>query len=183
MWVWIPRYKYAILSTSYNQNKSTPDSINIIFDDGTLSKENGTGINESYLTHPAFTFGDIELTGIWVAKFEASSVEGNGESSTLDDVTTKTVQIKANVPSWKFISVSKIFTNCLNMQTNNHYGWGTTGNGLDTHMMKNIEWGAVAYLTQSIYGKNSQVWINPESITGKARNRCNNISIRNNLFL
>ena len=36
--------------------------------------------------------------------------------------------------------------------------------------MKNTEWGAVAYLSQSIYGKNAEVWINPNSnyITGQA---------------
>ena len=35
-------------------------------------------------------------------------------------------------------------------------------------MMKNTEWGAVAYLTASIYGKNSEVYINNDSnfITG-----------------
>jgi hypothetical protein len=37
---------------------------------------------------------------------------------------------------------------------------GTT-TGVDTHQMKNSEWGAVVYLTHSIYGKNSEVWINP----------------------
>ena len=37
-----------------------------------------------------------------------------------------------------------------------------------SHMMKNTEWGAVAYLTASIYGKNSEVYINNDSnyITG-----------------
>ncbi|MNI94731.1 hypothetical protein D3C73_1528750 [compost metagenome] len=56
------------------------------------------------------------------------------------------------------------------METNSRYGWGTTGLGIDTHMMKNIEWGSVAYLSHSIYGKNGQVWVNPSStyITGQA---------------
>lgn len=36
--------------------------------------------------------------------------------------------------------------------------------------MKNTEWGAVAYLAQSVYGKNTEVWINPNSnyLTGHA---------------
>ena len=36
--------------------------------------------------------------------------------------------------------------------------------------MKNTEWGAVAYLAQSSYGKNAEVWINPNSnfLTGQA---------------
>jgi len=37
-------------------------------------------------------------------------------------------------------------------------------------MMKNSEWGAVAYFAQSSYGKNEEVWINPNSnyLTGHA---------------
>ena len=39
-------------------------------------------------------------------------------------------------------------------------------------MMKNSEWGAVAYLTQSTFGKNEEVWINNSGIyiTGSAGN-------------
>jgi hypothetical protein len=44
--------------------------------------------------------------------------------------------------------------------TNGSGSVGTTVN-VDTHQMKNVEWGAVAYLTQSIYGKSGEVWINP----------------------
>jgi hypothetical protein len=58
------------------------------------------------------------------------------------------------------------------METNNKYGWAlasglntdgtfaTDTNGVDTHMMKNIEWGAVAYLSQSTFGKNAEITIN-----------------------
>ena len=44
---------------------------------------------------------------------------------------------------------------------------------VDPHMMKNSEWGAVAYLSQNAtYGKGSEVWINNSStfITGNAGN-------------
>ena len=36
--------------------------------------------------------------------------------------------------------------------------------------IKNIEWGAVAYLSQSIYGRNAEIWNNPswDYITGCA---------------
>jgi hypothetical protein len=49
------------------------------------------------------------------------------------------------------------------METNTIYGWDDSGNNLDTHLIKNSEWGAVAYLTQSTYGKNAEVWINNDS--------------------
>jgi hypothetical protein len=48
------------------------------------------------------------------------------------------------------------------METNSRFGWGTTGNGIDTHLSKNVEWGAIAYLSKSIYGKNNEpIWVNP----------------------
>jgi hypothetical protein len=48
------------------------------------------------------------------------------------------------------------------METNSKYGWGTTGTGIDTHLMKNTEWGIVAYLSKSNYGQGAnEIWINP----------------------
>jgi hypothetical protein len=49
------------------------------------------------------------------------------------------------------------------METNSRYGWGTSGTGIDTHLIKNIEWGAVAYLTRSLYGINSILTQNDSS--------------------
>jgi hypothetical protein len=47
------------------------------------------------------------------------------------------------------------------METNSAYGWGTSGSGIDTHMIKNIEWGAATYLSKSQYGKNAEeIYIN-----------------------
>ena len=58
-----------------------------------------------------------------------------------------------------------MYTKCLNYDTE------TLQNAnLNSHLMKNTEWGAVAYLAQSSYGKNAEVWINPNSnfLTGQA---------------
>ncbi|HHT37818.1 MAG TPA: hypothetical protein GXZ95_00180, partial [Mollicutes bacterium] len=44
------------------------------------------------------------------------------------------------------------------METNSIFGWGTSGAGIDTHMMKNGEWGAVAYLSKSQYGNPNEIW-------------------------
>ena len=53
------------------------------------------------------------------------------------------------------------------MEEKGTYGWSTAStlkpdgtytvdnNNVDTHMMKNVEWGAVAYLSKSVYGKNT----------------------------
>jgi Tfp pilus assembly protein PilE len=167
MWVWIPRYVYNI-STGWHT--SVAGTINIQFSKGINDSWNGSidsGVSASasnfttnggkFTNHPAFTLGSTELTGIWVAKFEASG-------------TTAAVDVKPNVTSLRSITIDAMFTACRNMETNTRYGWTAAGTGIDTHLMKNTEWGAVAYLTQSIYGKNSEVWINPNSsyITGQA---------------
>jgi hypothetical protein len=52
-------------------------------------------------------------------------------------------------------TVCDSFVSARRMETDSQYGWGTSGNAIDTHMAKNTEWGAIAYLTQSIYGANS----------------------------
>jgi len=62
--------------------------------------------------------------------------------------------------------IGTAFTTCRTMETDNTYGWGTTGTGIDTHMMKNTEWGAIAYLAQSVYGTNGiQVWSNSDKVS------------------
>ena len=157
IWVWIPRYVYKI--NTANWHTSTAGSINIQFTKGVDDNWNKASIgvidlgetanasNNKWTNHPAFTFGDTELTGIWVAKFEASG-------------TTAALDFKPNVASLRSQTIGSLFTAARNMETNTRYGWGTTGDGIDTHMMKNSEWGAVAYLSQSAYGKNSEIWIN-----------------------
>jgi hypothetical protein len=70
------------------------------------------------------------------------------------------------------MTVNNISNTCKAMETDEAYGWGTSGTGLDSHMIKNTEWSAVAYLSKSAYGKNSEIWINNSSTftTGCAGN-------------
>ncbi len=127
-----------------------------------------------YVVHPAFNYGGTKLAGIWVGKYETSSKEGNSNSTNGDNVTSKTVQIKAGVSSWRYIQVSNIFTVCTEMnKSSNPYKLNTSDTVVDPHMMKNSEWGAVAYLSKSKYGKElEEVWKNNSSsyITGSAGN-------------
>ena len=170
MWVWIPRYSYTIGSedgTNYygkqgdyldsTPTQALPGEIDIKFVDTTV-KDRGTakyvvseGISDnSWYTPDAFTFGDTELSGIWVGKFETSS--SNPSASYGGDNTTELDPIiKPNVTSWRNISVSNAFNVSLKMNDDeNRYGFSSN---VDTHMMKNSEWGAVSYLSQSRYGK------------------------------
>lgn len=175
-WVWIPRYAYKVPTRS-----STAETIEIKFlkDDTnipigeTAEITNTTPTPGTWVVHPAFTnagnggFGN--LTGIWVAKYEASSnsssVVENPTAEQLaidggsDADTDLKVRVKPNVTSWRGINVNNIFTVCRNLTTSGNSLENTTN--LDSHMMKNTEWGAVAYLSRSVYGINSEVWNNP----------------------
>lgn len=137
-YVWIPRYRYQLWNVEGNE--SEPQEIKIEFENKNTTKSNGTQ-NGEWLTHPAFTFGDKELSGIWVGKFEMT---GTKEAPT----------IKPNVYSLTNLNISTFFNIIKNMGST--YGLSS----YDSHMMKNSEWGAVAYLSHSKYGKNGEVWIN-----------------------
>ena len=111
------------------------------------TKSNG---QTTWATHPAFTWGDTELNGLWVGKFEttgklnAPTVKPNqhaniseyiGEFSTMAKSIGK--EDKCNVGG---NAISGIEQNSHNLQTTK------------SHMLKNSEWGAVAYLSASKYG-------------------------------
>ena len=115
-----------------------PILIDVQFESKTTAKSAGSS-NGEWLTHPAFTFGTTELDGIWVGKFETSG--------TADNPT-----IKAGLDSLVRQNVSTQFATSQKFTSGTTY---LTANGVskvDAHMMKNTEWGAVAYLKQSKYG-------------------------------
>ena len=164
-YVWIPRYKYKVWNKSkiigtdsYNAQIT---GIDIRFENGTAStgtisctysfatpsssagspNETCTGENGDYYTHPAFTFGDNEVNGFWIGKFELTG-------------TSSEVTILPSVNSLRSQTVSSFSTIIQNMQnTNNIYGLGADKSNTDSHMLTNMEWGAVAYLTNSNYGR------------------------------
>ena len=156
MYVYIPRYKYQLFNAE--DGTSNPQAINITFESKTTTKSAGTK-NGEWLTHPAFTFGDKELAGIWVGKFETSN-------------TSSLPKIVPNVSSLRDMKVSAQFNTSRLMTTTLASTYGTSTND-DSHMMKNMEWGAVAYLSSSIYGRYTnastciasgcEVWINNNS--------------------
>ena len=163
MWVWIPRYSYTIAghgSTYYgkrgvylssNPTVALPGEIDIKFI-GTDEKERGTAKYldteepKNWYTPDAFTFGDKELSGIWVGKFETSNTTQNSINSTTPDPI-----IKPNVTSWRGINVSNIYNVGLKVSAEgNRYGLNQS---MNSHAMRNDEWAVVSYLSQSRYGK------------------------------
>ena len=70
------------------------------------------------IVHPGFNFGDEEIEGIWVAKFEASMAEENLNTEANNNVTDKTIRILPNKESWRYIQEGNILKVCLNMKEN-----------------------------------------------------------------
>ena len=148
--VWIPRYKYKLFNATYASGTSA-QLIEVTFENGTSTTgtvtctyaSNGretcqNKANGNWYTHPAFTLGDTELKGIWVGKFETTG-------------STTTPTVKPGVSSLRSITVANMYNTGKLFRSTDYI----TSNGInqsDSHMMKNIEWGAVAYLKQSNYG-------------------------------
>ena len=143
-YVWIPRYRYKIWTTT-ESSSGNEQEIDIIFESKDVAKSTGTQVGE-YITHPAFTFGSDEVNGIWVGKFETGG-------------TATAPLIKPNISSLRSQNVSAEFTTAQIFGTSTY---GMTSN-VDAHMMKNSEWGAVAYLSHSRYGVNREIYINNSS--------------------
>ena len=171
--VWIPRYEYKI--TYYTDgNKATTSETPTEY--GTIDIKfiptSKTTADEGYIIHPAFT-SDInnggwneELPGIWVGKYESSLVNKadssniNTTSSTVGNIivdssnnTDKAIAVQPGMSSWRYCTIGNMYTSAKAYATN-----------LNSHMLKNSEWGAVAYLTESKYGRDGEeVTINDNS--------------------
>ncbi len=162
--VWIPKYSYQIFNLGttdgYTEGKpetSNAQEIKIKFGTTNTSDNNenecttpmtsGASGNckvGDYMTSPAFI--SMNTNGLWVAKFETTG-------------STTNITVKPNQTSLRNINVKTMFETAYNYKRDN-----------DSHMMKNTEWGAVAYLSHSKYGINTEVRINNNSnyITGYA---------------
>ena len=174
--VWIPRFAYRI--TYYDSETSTQPtgyydgrgmwnaSNNKIMYELESGIETITYNNKEYIVHPAFNT-DIDLggwsskiSGFWIAKFEMSGntaatlksifgVESQREQS------TGTQYINARQATYGYTGTIDTFDNYRSF--------------MHSHMTKNSEWGAVAYLAHSQYGRNgSEIDINGSTscITG-----------------
>ena len=199
MWVWIPRFAYRVnnidktievrfligttdnyyegteIKTAQRQKTKDDAPINTVI---TTEAERDT---VKFTVHPAFTNEtnidianggwDKEISGIWVAKFEAGFAGGNNTVEAKDS-TVKFSQNGTNMygsytsdtaikyPVFQGITYSMNYIN-INDAFNISRALTEKGNiyGLtsitDSHLMKNSEWGACAYLGRSQYGLGS----------------------------
>lgn len=222
MWVWIPRYAYKI-----NSSTQTCDIVFLIGTTDNYYDENGKiqtakrqktteetiDTTTDYTVHPAFTNEssinyanggwDKELSGIWVAKFEAGYAGGNNsapkgissevkytqslvwgasnETGTGKDgsisarnwtdgiygateTTIKYPTFQGLTYSMNYINHNDAFNISKSLTGKNNI-YGLNANNADSHLMKNSEWGAISYLSQSKYGLNgTNIYINNVTI-------------------
>jgi hypothetical protein len=127
MWVWIPKF-----------NAVTPTEAGAI---------DLKVVDPAKSGHDAFSLFENQVEGFWVGKFEncANVFDQNANSNIL---------IKSNSTSLVNKSISNYFTQINNITSlTDIYGFDTTSNSVvNTHLIKNNEWAAVAYFTQSKYG-------------------------------
>ena len=165
-WVWIPRYAYRIVyfdtqahadaykadSTQTTGIVGYSDARGIVDTEGKTPsdlQEPVTSIavgTNKLRPHPAFETDlsqggwDSKLEGIWVAKYEMS------QSGT-------TIKSIPGVQSYRSITIGDCYTKSYEYSREK-----------ESHLMKNSEWGAVVYLTESKYGRNgTEVTINANS--------------------
>ena len=232
MWVWIPRFAYKVNSSTQNF-----DVVFLIGTTDTYYDENGTlqtakrcksedelvDTTTGYTVHPAFTDEtainyrnggwDKEITGIWVAKFEAGYASGNNDAQVVassvnyaqSNVWIRSIELNGNVtdgdgfatarnwldgvygnnttsikyPVFQPLTYGMVYINhndayniakVLN-ENGNPYGFTEKE---DSHLMKNSEWGACAYLSKSKYGLNTtDITINNITLNSGERKREN----------
>ncbi len=149
--VWIPRYKYKIFNDTIYTGLTTIEDrvqeIEVEFENKDTAISNGTTTG-SWLTHPAFT--SFDSNGFWVGKYE-SGYKGatSTEAAQVNSSDSTKLQIKPDVYSWRNITVGNAFKASYDYLRSD-----------ESHMMKNTEWGAAAYLQHSKYGSSMSVRIN-----------------------
>ncbi|MBE6161810.1 MAG: hypothetical protein E7158_06300 [Firmicutes bacterium] len=146
--VWMPKYKYKLFHTNqadgYTSGQpatlgSDAQEIDVVFgltnttDTSTecatpmTSGATGNCADNKYMTHPAFI--SMNTNGLWIAKFETTG-------------TTTGITVKPSSTSLRSLTPKQMFELGYNYKRVN-----------ESHMMKNTEWGAVAYLYHSEYGR------------------------------
>ena len=184
-WVYIPRYAYEVQRRDATDKNVDPQNFDIVFQTadeknmpiatsstgtnhkdyrtsnsshrtyspGTASNPNS---NTTWATHSAFSWGDTELNGIWVGKYEMTGKR-----------TAPTVKPNQHANINERIGNFYSMARSIGKEDKCNVGGGSSSNDDPTddlvqnshnlattksHMLKNSEWGAITYLAHSKYG-------------------------------
>ena len=136
--------KYQLFFGDYNTSDNVDGECTTPMESG----ESGNCKVGDYMTHPAFL--SIPSTGFWVGKFSTGykgAITTEEAEQNIND--TSKIIVKPNAYGWRGIYLVNIHLNSYNYQRE-----------LDSHTMKNTEWGAVAYLSHSAYGIKESIRLN-----------------------
>ena len=145
----------------------------------TTSQSDPLNSKTAWATHPAFTWMDadgnpVELNGIWVGKFETT---GSTSQPTILPNQKHMSQSSGNIGDMYDVAKSigvedknNVYGNSAQTSYNNGRGYHNLAIST-SHMLKNSEWGAVAYLSASRYGAGvNNVQINANASSGNDGN-------------
>lgn len=194
MWVWIPRYEYKIEGETVSvkfipTNQTTPDGdyqyVHPAFRDGRATKfVNGEWREEiagfwvaKYEAGYQANTTDVAnaeqiINGSDEVKYsDKNYTSGEYSTNALGQDLTNYNSQKISYPvfnaltySYNNISIGDSYTISREIEKASDF-YGLNESQVDSHMMKNSEWGAVAYLTQSSIGRNGQkVTINSKNL-------------------
>ena len=160
MYVWIPRYAYRIAGDKNIEVKFLKGNTNKDKEGKEYTTNESVDTKTTAIVHPAFNLGGGELSGIWVSKFEASGTNkdgkavGNGTSSSnaqqyAPDETTIAKSLPNKI-SWRYITIGESQKRSMDIAGAQKEKYGLEY--ANSHLIKNSEWGAVAYLCYSQYG-------------------------------
>ena len=160
MYVWIPRYAYQIAGEKNIKVTFLKGNSNEGVDGVKYTTDQSTDTTKTAIVHPGFNLGGTQLRGFWTAKFEASGTNKDGKavgnassSSGSEQYAPDSTTIAKSLPnkiSWRHVSIGESEKRSMDITTTAKSSFGLT-NGT-SHLIKNSEWGAVAYLCYSDYG-------------------------------
>ena len=121
-----------------------------------ISREYGSSVNTTWGTHPAFSFGNTQLNGVWVGKFETTGY-------TSDEPTVKPnlhAFLGGNEDGYRVAGLYDVAKSIGVYDSLNSGGGGRIPISQNyhrlasatSHMTKSSEWGAALYLAMSYYG-------------------------------
>lgn len=160
MYVWIPRYAYRIAGEKNIEVNFLKGNTNKDKDGKEYTTNESIDTKTTPIVHPAFNLAGGQLSGIWVAKFEASGTNkdgnavGNASSSSgaqqyAPDETTIAKSLPNKI-SWRHITIGESQKRSMDIAGTQKEKYGLEY--ANSHLIKNSEWGAVAYLCYSQYG-------------------------------
>lgn len=152
-YVWIPRYKYVLFNVNGSNNiQNIVVNFESNKDNVSTGQIDDTYYNGEWYTHKAFTsYGNIN--GFWISKFNMSASDNTTcyLERTANDCNKSDILLYSlpNKNSLTNISISNAYLSTNNMlKKGNIYGL-VNGN---SHVLTNLEWGAITYLANSSYG-------------------------------